>query len=191
MNAPKLTSFRGQKMASYVPRYYETSRVFQSLLQTEGQEVDDLRAALDSIVKQFFVRVSTWGLDAWEQELGLSPTPNQPENERKDRIVSRLRGVGTATIRVLKEVAEAYHNGTIDVIEDCDNFNVIVRFVDTSGIPATLNDIHAAVRNVLPAHLNFQFEFKYFLWSDLDAMAWTWDQFDDLNLTWDQLEVYV
>jgi hypothetical protein len=177
-------------MASYIPRIYETSRVMGSILQAEGEELERLRQALDGTLDQFFARRVTWGLDLWEEELALSPSPKQPFGERRDRIVSRLRGTGTATSRVIKEVSEAYDNGAIDVIENHAEYAVTIRFVDTLGVPPNIDDLLIAVRAVLPAHLDLLYEFNYFLWGDLDAENWTWGQLDALNLTWDQLEVY-
>ena len=190
MSEYPITSIRGQEMLTYLPRYYETSRVMRSILQAEGSELDKLRQALDDILNQFFVRTATWGLDRWEEELGLSPALDQPESERRDRIVSRLRGTGTATIAVVKQVAESYDKGSIDVIEDHAAYTVTIRFVDTTGVPPNLDDLKAAVRAVLPAHLVIEYEFNYFLWDDLDAQGWTWDEFDALGLTWDELEVF-
>lgn len=177
-------------MASYIPRIYETSRVMGSILQAEGEELERLRQALDSTLDQFFARKVTWGLDLWEEELALSPSPEQPFGERRDQVISRLRGTGTATIRVVQEVSEAYDNGKIDVIENHEAYTVTIQFIDTFGVPPNLENLLDAVRAVLPAHLDLQYEFNYFLWSDLDAGNWTWGQFDALNLTWDQLEVY-
>jgi uncharacterized protein YmfQ (DUF2313 family) len=150
-------------MLSYLPRYYETSRVIGSVLQAEGTEFDNLREALDSTLDQFFARTATWSLDAWERELGLSPAPAQPIGERRDKVVSRLRGTGTATIRVVKEVAEAYDLGSIDVIEEFTTYTIWIRFVDTLGAPPNLNDLKGAIRAVLPAHLLVEYAFKYFL----------------------------
>jgi len=185
-----ITSERGKKMLGYLPRYYETSRVMKSIIQSNGLEVDKLRQALDETLDNFFVRTSTWGIDIWESELGLNPSQDQPLSERQDRVVSRLRGTGTATIKVVKEVAESYDNGAIDVIEDHAVYTDIIRFVDTAGVPPNLEDLKKAVRAVVPAHLEIIYEFNYFLWSDLDALGWTWDELDTLNLTWDELEVY-
>jgi len=186
----ELTSTRGRIMLGYLPPYYETSRVMHALLQAEGAEFDELRRALDEVLDQFFVRTATWALERWEEELGLSPAPEQPIAERRDRVVSRLRGIGTATIRVVKETAQAYDKGMVDVIEDHAAYTVTIRFVDTTGVPPNLDDVKAAVRAVLPAHLAVEYEFNYFLWDELDAQAWTWDQLDQLCLAWDELEVY-
>ncbi|RKN86032.1 DUF2313 domain-containing protein [Paenibacillus ginsengarvi] len=154
---------RGQRMAAYLPGYYETSRVIRSLMQVEGTEVDKLRETLSGALDQFFARSATWSLDAWESELGLPPAPEQPVSERQDRIVSRIRGVGTATIRVVKEVAESYELGAVDIMEDTAAYTIWVRFVDTIGAPPNLEDLKDAVRAVLPAHLQVEYAFKYLL----------------------------
>lgn len=184
-----ITSTRGQEMLTYLPPYYETSRVMRALLEAEGLELDKLRLALDETLNQFFVNTATWGLDRWEEELGLPVTPNQPEAERRDKIISRLRGYGTATISVVKQVAEAYDKGAIDIVEDHVAYTITVQFVDTTGVPPNLDDLKAAVRAVVPAHLDILYEFNYFLWDEWDKKQETWDQFDSLALTWDQLEV--
>jgi len=176
-------------MLNYLPRYYETSRVMQTILQAEGVEFDKLRQALDETLNQFFVRTATWGLDRWEEEVGLTVTPDQPEAERRDKIISRLRGYGTATISVVKQVAEAYDKGAIDIVEDHAAYTITVHFVDTTGVPPNLDDLKKAVRAVVPAHLEILYEFNYFLWDEWDRKQETWDQFDSLMLTWDQLEV--
>ncbi len=185
-----ITSTRGKEMLGYLPSYYETSRVMKSILQSEGAEFDKLRQALDETLNQFFVNTATWGLDRWEEELGLPVTPDQPESERRDKIISRLRGYGTATIAVVKQVAESYDKGAIDIVEDHAAYTITVQFVDTTGVPPNLDDLKAAVRAVVPAHLDIKYEFNYFIWDELDKKLWTWDQFDALNLTWSELEVY-
>jgi len=185
-----ITSLRGQAMLSYLPPMYETSRVMRAILQGEGAEFDKVSQALNEALNQFFVRTATWGLDSWENELGLPPDPSLTDAQRQDRIVSRLRGFGTATITVVKSVAQAFDKGAIDVAEDYPGYKVIIYFVDTTGIPSNLADMQAAVRAVVPAHLDVVYEFNYFLWSELDALNYTWDQVDVQNKTWDQWEVF-
>lgn len=190
MSSFAITSIRGQKMASYLPGYYETSRVIRSLMQAEGTEVDKLRETLSGTLDQFFVRSATWSLDVWESELGLPPAPEQPASERQDRIVSRIRGVGTATNRVVKEVAEAYNNGEVQVIEDPQAYSVTIRFVSTRGIPPNLADIQTALRDTLPAHLTVNYEFSYLVWSELDNALYSWDMLDAEQLLWSDLKVW-
>jgi len=156
-----ITSPAGLRIMTYVPKLYETSRKFRALAQVRGIEIDKLRQALDETLNQYFVRASTWGLDTWEEELGLKPLPELTNAERQDRIVSKLRGYGTCTIGLTEQVAESYDKGTIDVIQDHTISQVTIRFVDTVGIPTNVDDLKAAVREVVPAHLGIVYEYKY------------------------------
>lgn len=190
MSGYAMTSGHGPRMLASLPRYYETSRVIGAIMDTEGQELDLLSEALTETLDQFYARTAEWGLPLWEKEYNLSVAPGQPVKERQDQLVSRIRGTGTATLRIVKEVAEAYDNGSIDVLEHHAAYTVTIRFVDTTGVPPNLDDLKAAVRAVLPAHLAVEYSYNYFVWDDLDGQQWTWDQLDALQLTWDQLEVY-
>lgn len=190
MSEYPVTSVRGRRMTSYLPGYYQSSRVMRALVQGQGGELDRLRQALEETFAQFFVGTATWSLKDWEAELGLPVAPAQPEGERRDKIRSRLRGMGACTIKLVKQVAESYDNGVVEPIEDHAGYTVIIKFVDTRGVPPNIDDLKAAVRAIVPAHLKLQYEYAYFLWSDLDTQGWTWDQLDALSLSWDELEVY-
>lgn len=185
-----ITSPSARRMMSYIPKYYGTSRIIRALNQARGQEIDKLRQTLDETLNQFFVSTATWGLDTWEEELGLAAAPAQPISERRDKIRSRLRGYGTCTIKLVKQVAESYDNGAVDVIEDQAGYTLIIKFVDTQGVPPNIDDLKAAVRAIVPAHLVLQYEYAYFLWDELDSENWIWDLLDAMALTWEQLEVY-
>lgn len=183
-----VTSTAGQRIMGYVPRYYETSRIVRVLAQARGVEVDNLRQAMDETLNQFFARTATWGLDSWEDELGLEPQPGFTDAERQDRIVSKLRGYGTCTISLVKAVAESYDKGAVDVVQDHTIYEVTIKFVDTTGIPTNIDDLKVAVREVVPAHLGLVFEYNYLIWDELDAENITWDQQDALALSWDNYE---
>jgi hypothetical protein len=185
-----LTSPRGLAMKSWLPPLYEKSRVMDAILEAEGAEFDLVRAALAEILDQFFLETATWGLGRWEREHGLPEAPLQPTAERREKISSRLRGTGTATIRVVKNVAEAFDAGAINVIEDYLARVITIQFADTKGVPPNLQDLKDAVRAVLQAHLNVLYDFNYLTHDNWDALARTWDQTDALALSWDAFEVY-
>ncbi len=190
MSVYPIASASGQKMMGYLPFYYESSRVMMAIIQGQGTELDKLRQAVDETLNQFFVDTATWSLGDWEAELGLPIALTQPDTERRSRIKSRIRGTGTCTIKLVIKVAESYDGGTVDVLEDFPGHLVIVIFVDTRGVPPNINDLMEALRAIVPAHLDIEYEYAYFLWDELDEKQWTWDQLEALVLTWAQLEVY-
>ncbi|EES73834.1 hypothetical protein POTG_01541 [Paenibacillus sp. oral taxon 786 str. D14] len=165
-----LTSPRGREMFSYLPGYYETSRVMQADMNTKGAEMDLLFAALDETFQQFFVRTATWGLDRWESELGITTDLSKPLDQRRAVVESKLRGSGKFSGRLVKNVAEAYDRGRVEVSFQPGEWGVTVKFVDTVGIPPNLDDLKAAIEELKPAHLKMEFEFNYMLIRDVHGV---------------------
>jgi hypothetical protein len=186
MSLDDITSSKGQEMASFVPSFYQPSRIMQWLFQVEGAQYDLLFDALNQILQQFFAETATWGLNFWESDLGLLPAPNLPDDQRKSRIMAKSRGVGTATRAVVTRVANAYQNGTVDLSEDPAGYTIYVIFIDERGIPPNLSDLQAILRAIVPAHLDIQYVFRYTVYSDIDG-HYTYDQLDNSGLTYDQL----
>lgn len=178
------------KIMAYMPEYYQNSRIMSALVAAVGRELDCLKAAINTVLTWNYVRTADEsGLAVWEKELDLPPGQAETIDERRARIISLLRGPGTATIRAIKTLAESYDKGVIDVAEDYSTYTII-RFVDTTGIPSNIEDLKKIVREIVPAHLALEYEYNYFVWDELDACNWTWDQLDLLSLTYDALEVY-
>lgn len=157
-------------MFSYLPGYYETSRVIQADMNAKGTEMDQLFAALDETLQQFFVSTATWGLDRWERELGITVDPAKPLDQRRAVVQSKLRGSGKFSGRLVKNVAEAYDGGSVDVTFQPAAWSFTVKFIDTVGIPPNLDDLKAAIEEIKPAHMAVEFEFNYMLIRAIDGV---------------------
>ena len=154
-------------MFSFLPGYYETSRVMKADMNAKGAEMDLLFAALDETLQQFFVRTATWGLDRWESELGIVTDPAKPLEQRRAVVESKLRGSGKFSGRLVKSVAEAYDGGTVDVSFQPAEWSFTIKFVDTLGIPPNLDDLKAVIEEIKPAHLDVVYKFSYLLIRDI------------------------
>ncbi|MFK0522550.1 YmfQ family protein [Paenibacillus illinoisensis] len=185
-----ISSPKGKELFSYLPSYYETSRVMQADMQAKGTEMDLLYQALDETLDQFFVRTATWGLEFWEQELGLEPDRLKPVEQRRAVVESKLRGAGTFSGRLVANVAEAYAGGKVDVTFQPEAWSFTVSFVDTMGIPPNIDDLKRAIDELKPAHMAVEYEYRYLVWDDLDRKQVTWDELDAASLTWNELEVW-
>jgi len=160
----------------------------QAIAEAQGSEVNSLYATLDEILKQFYVETATeWGLDLWEQMLGLTSYAGKPLDQRRSRIISKLRGYGTVTVSLIKNVAESYVYGTVEVTEDPAAYSFTVKFVDPRGIPPNLDDVKAAIEEIKPAHLAIEYQFTYTVWSELNTWSETWGNLNALELTWNAL----
>ncbi len=163
----QMRSVRGRELFSYLPAYYEISRVMQADMDAKGSELDALYFALDETLAQFFVRTSTWALDRWENELGIPADLKKPLEQRRSVVESKLRGSGKFSGRLVKNVAEAYDGGTVNVTFQHTEWGFTVKFIDTIGIPPNLEDLKAAIEEIKPAHLSVEYEFRYLLIRDI------------------------
>lgn len=185
-----MISEAGNRILERMPPYYLTSYVMRSVWDAQGHEIDRLNDTLDEILKQFFVNTATWGLEKWETALGLPVDESKAVEERRANILAKLRASQTATHKLLQSVAESFEYGVIKIVEDIENYALKIIFVDAKGVPPNVADFQKAMRETIPAHLNFEFVYNFFTWQELDDLALTWDGLDALQLTWDELEVF-
>lgn len=184
-----VTSPRGLALIGSVTPVVRQSRTWQAISQIIGTEFDSAQAAMLAALGQLFARTATWELDTWEWEYGLTPAPAETNGQRQDRLVSRIRGYGTATKLVIERIASAYVNGGVMIAEDFAVYNIIVTFNSQFGVPTNVADLQAAVRAAIPSHLDVHWIFRFETWDMTDGHNETWSQVDTLNMTWDAWDV--
>jgi len=183
-----MNSVAGVRMMSYLPEQYEQSRVMTSLQDGLGGDIDMIMQALDETLDQAFIDTATWSLDTWEGELGLHPNPSLSEQERRDRVKSRKRGLGTARAAMIKGVAEAFDGGEIAVIEDFAARTITILFISIRGVPSNLSDLQDALRAVIPAHLDVIYAYSFLRFDSLSASGLTWSGINAKGLNWAQFQ---
>jgi len=173
-------------LSSYRPRYYEESIVVQEMNRVDAEELELLYLRVTDVLSQYFVDTATWGLDRWEQLFQITTDELKTYEERRGVIRSRIRRYGTSTATMIKNVAESYLNGEVQLTEQNSTYNLNVKFVGKRGIPTNLEDIKSAIRAVTPAHLGIFYEFTYLVWSELEGQNFNWNTMD--TKTWNALE---
>lgn len=177
-------------MKSYLPDYLRGSQVVLSILNAQGVEIDQLKAGVYDVLSQFYVETATWGLELWEEMIGLKSYAGKPLDQRRSRIISKLRGMGTVTVSLIKNVAESYIYGTVEVMEHPEAYSFTVKFIDTRGIPPNLDDVKAAIEEIKPAHLAVDYQFTYTTYGEIKGWGLTYGQTKALGLTYGQLKTY-
>jgi hypothetical protein len=183
-----VTSQSGQEILGELPPLYDSILEMRIIAQVEGDQVDQLRDDIADQLKQRFVSTATWDLPAWEVELGIVPPTGQPIEQRRAVIRSKMRGIGKFSGQLLKNVAEAYDNGTVDVAFDPSTGTFTVTFVSTWGIPPNLAHTMAAIEEIVPAHLIVDFAFTYLSFGVLKSAGLTVGGLESEALTFGQLE---
>ena len=184
----KIEIKREADLLEYLPSFYHNSDVIKTFMESNSIEVDTLKAYVDDLVKNLYVKTATWGLDLFEEELGLATDKSISYEERRERILAKKSGNGTTTKAMIKNTAEAFSGGEVEVIENFNDYSFVVKFVGVKGIPKNLTLFKNMIEEIKPAHLNYELAFTYTVWNMVMAADNTWNDFN--NKTWVELMTY-
>lgn len=159
-------------LARYSPPFMAELREMAQIYRTQGYEVGYLEYVFQDIMLQFFVTTATWGLTRWETEFGVTTNMSLSYEQRREILKAKIRGQGTTTIAMIREVAAAFSGGEVEVIEDNPNNRFIVQFVGIKGIPRNMNAFISMLEDIKPAHLVYEFQYRYTIWKEMQTYTW-------------------
>lgn len=160
------------RLGEYLPGIWADSAEVLAIQDAIEPEVVGVWAARDGLMEQLNVATATWGLKAWERALGLDVDISKPVEYRRTRILSKLRGQGTTTVAMIRNVAESFSNGAVDVIEHPAEYRFEIKFVGTLGIPPNMDDLTAAIEEIKPAHLAYDYIIVFRTWAQAKDKTW-------------------
>lgn len=173
-------------LMKYVPRYYNESNVVKNIFDAYEKELAFLHWQIDDLQDQFFIDTATWGLDIWEKEWGIHTDHSKPYEERREVVKAKMRGRGTTTKEMIKNVAEAFSGGEVEVIEDNENYSFTIQFVGIKGIPRNMQDLINTLKIIKPAHLGYTFKYTFTVWNMVSHLTWG----EVKTQTWNELRIY-
>ena len=139
--------------------FYEndTTKVIQNSFSVE---VNSINNEVENTLNQFFVNSATYGLDKWENMLGISKNNNDIQT-RRENIKAKMRSRGTTSIEVIKNICDAYSYGEVEIVVDHANYSFEIHFVGSIGVPKAFAELDKTIEEIKPAHLAHSYKFRY------------------------------
>lgn len=159
-------------LIKYLPSFYYESQEVRNIQASLSSENIEVKQCIKDVLKQLFIDTATWGLDYWERILALQIDTKENLENRRARIKTRLRGTGTVTKDMIKNVCESFVNGKVDIIENANDYSFVIKFIDIKGIPGNVEYLKSSIEEIKPAHLNFSFEYLYNTWNSVKELTW-------------------
>lgn len=159
-------------LLAYQPDYYKDSKVMENINNANAIELNLIDVNLKDTYNQLFVDTANIYLERWEKELGLPIANAYDINYRRTKIYSKKKGQYTITPIQIKNIAESFENGEVEVIEHNSDYYFIIRFTSTKGIPQNLQDLKDAINELKPAHLGVEYEFTFTTWGEVKTITW-------------------
>ena len=141
-------------MLSFVPWYYQDSKVMTSILDAGGYEFDDLRKTILSFLNKMYVDTADEsGIELWEKELGITPKDSSL-NLRKSFVKAKLLNPPTMTPSQIKAIADCFVlNGESKIIEVNKFYFFYIQIEKASKI--YISALKESIEGAKPAHLDF------------------------------------
>ncbi|KAJ51102.1 uncharacterized protein YmfQ (DUF2313 family) [Clostridium tetanomorphum] len=175
-------------LLAYLPPALRQVKEFKVWNNAVGYELALLNWQKEDLVKQCFIDTATWGLSLWEEEYALSTDINKSYEERREILKAKKRGTGTITKQFIKEVAQTFSGGEVEIIEHAENNYFIVKFIGVKGIPRNLAAFKDMLNLIKPSHLYYDFQYTCTVWNKIKELNLVWDKIK--NKTWDEIRVY-
>jgi uncharacterized protein YmfQ (DUF2313 family) len=144
-----------------LPPVYDDNATMQELQNILTTDISAMASNFDGMINECFVHTASKLLSRYESIYGLQVDVSKSDAFRRERIQAKIRGVGTTTKQMIEQVAAAYSNGEVEVIEDTANHSFKIKFVGTKGLPPNMVDLTLTIEEIKPAHLAFTFEYVY------------------------------
>ena len=175
------------ELTQYVPkRYWENDDVQKLIYEKLTNRLNWLEGIFEEIVNNAYIKdMNEEALSRIEKEFKIKSTNDMTLEDRKTFLLSILRGVGVTNVEKLKNIAQSYECGDIEVIQNYSSYSIIIQFVSILGVPKRLNDLKKAIEKVIPCHLGVSYEFKYNILNDLTP--YTLQEFVTKGLTLNDL----
>lgn len=153
-----LTSQRTEGMVDASADYYQESKIFHDIQNSQALEYDRVYDADLDLDLQLSPYTATWGLVYWEIAVGIPPNPVGDYDARRPLILAKLINESNFGADTIKTLAENYGE-KIDVIIDPRSYTVYVSFYE--GIPPFINEFRSTLENLIHAHLSLEYRFMY------------------------------
>jgi hypothetical protein len=109
-------------------------------------------------------------------------------DEKRALLMLQLRSLGTVTKTLLSDMCSIYGGGEVDILEDNPNHIITIKFMSIYGMPLKVRDLTISLRNIIPSHLDFKYQYRYMTFSDIDGEKEQWVTIDSKSLLWSEVD---
>lgn len=142
-------------LMQYLPPYYENSAIMKAIHDAYSEEFGYIYFFLEDFVRQFLTpATATWGLDHWDQLLGVN-TKEYPIEERRNILKNKLLMQPPFTVARLYDMLRNTADN-VYITEDYANYTFEVTLLMKERLKVALSRIMAQIEEAKPAHLDYR-----------------------------------
>lgn len=162
------------KMLDYLPWYEKESDVYRNILKSGSYELRRLDHNLEIAEDNTWIDTAVEGLPIYERDFRMTPKNKYDYLFRRNVIMGRWQMLNTQiTEEEIKNTIRLLSNNTAEIeIAEVSKGRYKVTFVGQIGIPPDMDLIKEAFKIAWPAHLGYNWDYRYTTWEDLKDTTW-------------------
>ncbi len=154
-------------LLNHMPQYYSTSDLTKNILTAIANEFNRYLEDCKNTQNELLIYTANQTLDKYELDVVLPVSNNYGAPYRISKIISKLRGQGIITIDRIKDIAEAYSNGEVEVSKKPSEYTLIITFTGTKGIPPNISDLESILNSLKAADWIIKYKFTYTTFAEM------------------------
>lgn len=145
------------QLRNLVPREIIEIKDIEEIYKSQQVQLDKSEVDIHDLLNQFSVNTCTWGIVLWEKFIGILSDSSKSLEERKARVLAKIRGQGTTTIEAIKNICNVYADNT-EVVEHTSEYWFELLLESYNGFLTDIESLYNTITEVKPAHLGVKYK---------------------------------
>jgi uncharacterized protein YmfQ (DUF2313 family) len=139
----------------YLPQFLQKSPLFKGTNDADSKEHETIRLDLQDLLDQFFVESSDWGLERWEDLVGIKTDFTKSLESRRASIIAKLQNPASVTETFLTNLINRYIADKAGyIISYPSEYRIEILY--HGGQVLDYEGLRKAIRIYIPAHLGYK-----------------------------------
>lgn len=140
---------------AYLPKFLQKSPLFKGTNDADSKEHETIRLDLQDLLNQFFIKSATWGLERWEDLVGIKTDTTKSLESRRDAVIAKLQNPESVTETFLTNLINRYIADKAGyIISYPSEYRIEVLY--HGGQVLDYEKLRQSINTYIPAHIGYK-----------------------------------
>lgn len=139
----------------YLPEFLAKDKAFKATNDADSREHETIRIDLQKLLDQFFIESATYGLEEWEDLVGIKTDETKSLESRRDAVIAKLQNPESVTETFLTNLINRY-------IADKEGYIISypseyrIEVLYHGGQVLDYESLRKSINTYIPAHIGYK-----------------------------------
>lgn len=139
----------------YLPAFLAKDPRFKATNDADSLEHDAIRIDLQDVIDQLYVESATWGIEKWEELVGIDADDSSSIESRREAVLAKLRKPESVTEIFLTNLINRFISDKEgEILSYPEEYRIEILY--HGGTILDYSKLREAVRTYIPAHIGYK-----------------------------------